>query len=158
MPGYGRHSDDEPELRLPAGLVDDLKRLYTPPGTVPRGVDDAVGERAWRHCDGLRARRRIRWWGRIGVAAAAVFLIFFLRDVWQGPKVQPVALPPIVGLADFNRDGHINILDAFALARMLERGGPVDQTWDFNHDGVVDRADVDAIAMAAVRLDGGTTS
>jgi hypothetical protein len=158
MPTYGRQSEDEADLRLPAPLVDDLARLYTPPGAVSREVDEVIGEAAWRHCDGLRSRRRIRWWGRIGVAAAAVFLLFWFGDVWRGPKVTPVVLPPLAGMADFNHDGRVNILDAFALARQLERGGAVDMSWDYNHDGVVNQADVDAIAMSAVRLEGGKTS
>ena len=158
MPTYNRQPDDDPDLRLPGTLVDDLTQLYTPPRSVPSDVDNAIGETAWRHCDGLRALRRIRWWGRIGVAAAAGFLIFFFHDISRVARLPPAAVPPLAGLADFNRDGHVNILDAFALARMLERGGPVDASWDYNHDGVLNRADVDAIALAAVRLDGGNAS
>jgi hypothetical protein len=158
MANHGKQLNDDSDLRLPAPLVDDLARLYTPPGAVPRETDQAIGTAAWRHCDALRARRRIRWWGRLGVAAAAVFACFWFRDIWQGPKVPPVTAPPLAGWVDINRDGRVNILDAFALARQLDRGGPVDQSWDYNHDGVVNRADVDAIAMKAVRLDGGTSS
>jgi len=46
----------------------------------------------------------------------------------------------------------LDIVDAYRLALRLERGEAVDGTWDRNGDGRVDRADVDAIARAAVRV------
>ena len=56
---------------------------------------------------------------------------------------------------DFDRDGRVDILDAFALARRIEEGGESSRRWDLNEDGAVDRRDVDAIAMAAVSLERG---
>jgi hypothetical protein len=111
------------------------------------------------------------------------------------------------GPKDIDRNGHVNILDAFMLARRLderlsseadssgadalvgpedlkkrgqkpfrEGAGSVDSSernekmasdpfiaggrspdWDINGDGVVDQGDVDAVAMAAVRLKGGAS-
>ena len=50
----------------------------------------------------------------------------------------------------------MDILDAFALARRLETGETLDIALDLTRDGSVDGADVDAIAMRAVKLNGGT--
>ena len=57
---------------------------------------------------------------------------------------------------DFDGDGRVDILDAFALARHLESAHKPKDKWDMNGDGIVDRADVDRIAMAAVSLKRGT--
>ena len=54
---------------------------------------------------------------------------------------------------DVDGNGKVDIRDALRLARCLEGGRPSEPRWDLNGDGRVDRADVDAIAMAAVRLD-----
>jgi hypothetical protein len=56
---------------------------------------------------------------------------------------------------DIDRDGRVDILDAFMLARHIEFSTPPKDEWDINHDGAVDRADVDLIAMASVSLDRG---
>src|SRR6185369_1280179 len=53
---------------------------------------------------------------------------------------------------DINRDGRVDVLDAFALARRIETGGTLDPRWDINGDGRVDRADVNVIAARAVNL------
>ena len=57
--------------------------------------------------------------------------------------------------ADAGR-GRVTILNAFALARRLKSGDAPRPEWDANRDGVVDRRDVDALALAAVRVAGGT--
>lgn len=93
MPSAPDWSEHEADDRLPEKLVQDLKRLYAPPGAVPPKVDDAIGEAAWRHCDEVRVRRRIRWWSCIAAAAAAVFLIFWFRDLWQRPSLPSAAVP-----------------------------------------------------------------
>ena len=53
---------------------------------------------------------------------------------------------------DVDGSGRVDILDAFALARTLSRGGRVEPELDFTHDGRVDRADVDHVAQLAVRI------
>ncbi len=53
---------------------------------------------------------------------------------------------------DLNQDGHVDVLDAFQLARQIKAGGPLDLKYDVNGDGVVDQRDVAAIASTAVSL------
>ncbi len=64
-------------------------------------------------------------------------------------RLQPAAakIDPI----DLDWNGRIDILDAFALARRLE-SSDVPAGADLTGDGVVDRADVEAIAVRAVAL------
>ena len=58
-----------------------------------------------------------------------------------------------VGLReDFDRNGRVDILDAFGLARGLEGTAAPGPEWDLDGNGIVDRRDVDLMAMAAVRL------
>ena len=69
-------------------------------------------------------------------AAAAVMLL-----LWSGPVRE-----------DIDRNGRVDILDAFALARQIEAGSGRLPDGDINGDGVVDAGDVDAIALKAVAL------
>lgn len=149
---------DLPEpLEPPQRLVGDLRRLYSPAGHVPREVDEAVRDAAWRECGAVRVRRRIRWWSQVGVAAAAAFVLFWFRESWRPhPAPLPAKGPAIV--ADVDANGRVDILDAFALARRIESGAIPAGVGDLNHDGRVDRADVDAVAMQAVRLTEGASS
>jgi hypothetical protein len=120
-------------------------------------VDEAVRDAAWRECGTARIRRRIHWWSKVGVAAAAAFVLFWFRGSW---RPQPAPLPadkPIV-VADIDGNGRVDILDAFALARRIESGNVSAGVGDLNHDGRVDRSDVDAVAMQAVRLNEGASS
>ena len=60
--------------------------------------------------------------------------------------------------ADFNRDGHVNLLDAYLLQRRIEVQAKLDSAWDLTHDGRVDKQDVQAIAIEAVKLPTNGTS
>jgi hypothetical protein len=68
------------------------------------------------------------------------------------PEAKPTAT--IARADDVNRDGRVDVLDAFALARAVE-AGVGSPAWDVNRDGAVDESDVDAVALAAVSLGGG---
>lgn len=154
--------DEQPELRLPQRLADDLGRLYPPGPPVPQNVDEAILARARSH---FARRRRIRlilgWTGAAGAAAAAIALVLLLRP---GPQITPLAQmdergrASSTGLAreDIDRNGRVDILDAFALARDVERGAVAGRALDLDGDGRVGRGDVDAVAMAAVRLERGS--
>jgi len=64
---------------------------------------------------------------------------------------QPVDRVAPAGPDDLNRDGRVDIVDAYLIARSLERGRS-ERAWDENRDGKVDRGDVDRIAFASVSL------
>ena len=105
-------------------------------------VDRAVAEAARRHF--ARPARRL-WWLKWTVPATAAAAILITASVlWLNPgTTRP---------ADIDLSGQVNILDAFQLARQIEAKQPVDPRWDLNGDGLIDRRDVDAVALAAVRL------
>ncbi len=53
---------------------------------------------------------------------------------------------------DLDRSGRVDILDAFYLARQIEKQLELQSQWDVTGDGTVNQNDVDAIALIAVRV------
>jgi len=146
MNGHEQNDTDEP--RLPARLSEDLKALYAPPRLIPQRVDDAVLAQARGHLAKVAQGRRIvpfpRW-----LAAAAIVLATVLSSIWLSHQRSSE-----MAREDINRDGRVDVLDAFALARRLQQGAPTDPAFDINGDGIVDQKDINAIATRAVKLDG----
>ncbi len=155
--GRRRQPADANGLGLPKAMVQDMASLQKPPHGVPQYMDDAIGEAAWDHFEGIRHRRGIRFWGGIGVAAAVAFMLFWAEHAYQPQMYEPGQAPPVAGVHDVDRSGRVDILDALALARYVESGGEYEARWDFNTDGSLDRADVDAAAYSAVSLSKGAS-
>jgi hypothetical protein len=86
-----------------------------------------------------RLRIVLRWSGATAAIAAAVI----------------VAITLLPSTPKFHAGQKVTILDAFSLARQLKSGKTPDKSWDVNHDGKIDQADVDALAQRAVSLGGG---
>lgn len=158
MPDFRIHPEDSTEPKLPPELVNDLRAVLRSAGPVPPDVDDHI--RAAARQSLVRRRRQrlvLRWVQGISATAAVVGLGVWLA--WPAsdllnpaPSASPLAvqttLPP-----DARPDRRLDIVDAFALARQLERHTPVEAGWDLNRDGRVDRQDVDVIAARAVSLE-----
>ena len=70
------------------------------------------------------------------------------RTQTEGGADKPVAFAE----ADLNRDGQVNLLDAYLLQRRIEVQASLESAWDLTHDGVVDQRDVQAIAVESVKL------
>ena len=147
------HRDNPtPDPELVPDLGPDLARLVASRIEVPRRVDDAVMSAAR---SALSQPRRtghpaFRLAGLTAAAAGlglALWLGVFLTNTPSAHQADTAAAIP----GDLDGNGRLTILDAFTLARKLD-SGVLDLTADFNGDGRIDRADVDAIATAAVRL------
>ncbi len=150
-------------------LHQDLRGLFEPPGTVPARADKVILDQARRQL--AKPRRviiRLRWAAGAAAAAAVIALGVILfnpqsrlprfarNDMIRNPKSLGPALAE--GRADIDRNGRVDILDAFRLARSIEARGPVDPQWDLNGDGRVDKDDVDLVASVAVHLESQTGS
>ena len=159
------------DFKVSPKLSEDLNTLFKPQFSVPPEVDRAIIDKAhqqlipkhWRH----RIFRHISLW-RIAAAAAVIIFAFSLNLTQKpGPSTSRTVLVKAQAV-DIDRNGRVDILDAFKLARYVESGestktnlSPVSSTrqtlrkqgWDINGDGLVDRNDVDQVALAAVRLD-----
>ena len=154
-----RDNQTDAEPRIPESLSADLVEVYGTSVEAPPEVDDRVlamahEQLARRPLRGpFRGQFHIRGRGRgsfrgwrwaipgvaVGTGLAAAAAVAML--LWAGPVRE-----------DIDRNGRVDILDAFALARKVEAKSPAEPDWDVNRDGVVDAADVDAIAMKAVAL------
>ena len=162
-------SSDAPD-DLPPALLRDLADLYAGPA-VPREIDAQVRNDAVAHfartARKSRPGRLLRWVGGGAAAAAAVVLAAMLlprsgsgpqplavmREAHRAaaPAASPMA-PPVASAQDIDRNGRVDILDAFTIARALQaQNGPPD-AWDVTGDGKVDQADIDRVAGSAVRV------
>jgi hypothetical protein len=87
-------------------------------------------------------------------AAAAVILtgvVFWFRGTESEPATSLVAVDP----RDLDRSGQIDIVDAYLLAVRVAAGEFVDAKGagpDVTGDGEIDGRDVNALALASVRL------
>ena len=133
---------DSTQERLPQALIDDLADLCDARVLVPPDLDEKILALA---ADRLAPVRRRRSWAGTWAAAAAVALVAGVATLLL------VQQPGPVSGRDINADGAVDILDAFAVARGIEDRTAPDH-WDVNGDAIVDRRDVDALAMAAVAL------
>ena len=153
------HFGEDLDLRVPLKLSADLNALFEPKVEVPPEVDRAVMDRAHKHFAPLQSDKgkhlRVHWAWRIAAAAAVIILAFSLDLTKQPePTVERSALS-ITRAVDIDENGRVDILDAFKLAKHIESAGPAETEWDINGDGLIDRGDVDVVALAAVRLDKG---
>jgi hypothetical protein len=151
------HFDED--LRVPSKLSNSLKAIFEPQIGVPPEVDRAVMDRANKHFAAVQSgkprRWRVHWAWRIAAAAAVIIFAFSLDLTKQaGPTTDNFSIGKTQAV-DIDRNGRVDILDAFKLARQIEIAGPAEKEWDINGDGQIDRSDVDVVALAAVRLDKG---
>ncbi len=142
------------EMDAPPKLVAALKRITPQPLFVPPSVDAAVLNAARKHLARPQSKDRHAWrqWFLWPAVASACVMLALLAHTLLKP-----ARPDFVR-EDLNRDGRVDILDAFHLARDLEAGTPPPATLDLNGDGVVDRRDAEIIAALAVKLEKGGSS
>ena len=171
----GRNKDEN--LEAPPKLVAALRQLRPEPVFVPPTVNEAL-LRAARQQLGRPEKRRPNWFrlmpwtvATAGLAAAALLTYphakeFLGSESSPGTKAfqrgsestakssvasQRQALANV--REDINRDGKVDILDAFLLARKLQGALFSDPNFDANGDGVVDNRDVEVIASDAVSLE-----
>jgi len=170
-------SQPEQEPGVPAKLVADLKGLHKEHIFVPQKVDESILDAARKHLGGTSGKLAEQetmhqpWtlqWVPWAAAAACLMLILFLS--FPGGKQNssltrnaaprhvlpsPAAVATKISPKDINKDGQVDILDAFALANRLETGAAPEDQWDMNGDGQVNQADVDEISAVAVKLETG---
>ena len=138
--------DDLPEL--PSGLASELKSRHGPVPEIPEAIDRAILTDAQRHLHQtipVRARANRRWrFAVIGSSVAAACMLLFALNR-QEPQ-QPASVA-----RDFDGNGRVDILDAFAIAREIQHGRN-QPGFDINGDGRLTQADVNEIAQRAVTL------
>ena len=143
------HGEDNEDRALEASqrFIQRLKSLHRREVTVPVDVDAAILNKAREHLQGLDKGRRILPFPRWLAAAAAVVLVATVAGVWFQKRPVPFARE------DLDRNGRVDVLDAFWLARKVQQGA-VSTEFDLNGDGVVNARDIDAVVIRAVKLEG----
>jgi hypothetical protein len=141
----------EEESQAPRKLVAALKEPSPRRVFVPPTVDEAILRAARQHLAPEPTARRnwLLWWAMATACLVFIAVGYFLS--------RPNAALHFAR-EDLNRDGHVDVLDAFQLERELESGGKTAAGLDLNDDGVVDRRDVARIAAQAVKLEKGGRS
>ena len=135
------------EERIARVLKEKASRLADriPPET-DRAVLAFIDKRARDIREAPRKTRTLRWAAWVAAAALAAAV-----GVWtiSGGRRQ-ASVPPVA--EDIDRSGTVDILDAFLMARTLERDAERPAFWDLNGDGRVDGSDVDLVARKAVAV------
>jgi len=131
----------------------DLRALYRADVPISESFDAARLRDARVQFARRRSRSVLLRIGALVTAAAAVIVIvvhFAAPPASQQPtainSVQPEV--PALSLAE----GRVDIVDALKLAKRIRAGDTNPPRDDVNHDGAINQLDVDAIAMAAVKL------
>jgi hypothetical protein len=140
--------DAEQQLDAPAKLLAALKESSRQKVFVPTYVDQTVLDAARRHLSQPKKSSAgiFRRWMLLPALATGCVVIAFIITLLLAPAV------PRFAREDLNRDGHVDILDSFALARELKTGRPLPAVFDVNGDGAVDERDVALIAAHAVAI------
>ena len=112
---------------------------------VPPALDREILTQAREHLTGEPKGRPFGLWNwfALSTATALIALLIFLLPRFKTPAITR---------EDINRDGHVDILDAMALAKSVE-ASTANPALDQNGDGQLNEADVRAIALVAVRVD-----
>lgn len=130
-----------------AELVAALQRLPRRLPFIPPVIDQHILFAARKQLATRTPRRR--WWPPLRQWMPAGTMLLLAAGIAY-LLVRPAAT---FAREDINRDGRIDILDAFELARCLREINPErGKTGDVNRDGVVDGLDVREIAARAVQL------
>jgi hypothetical protein len=140
--------DENENLQAPAKLAEALRNFQKQRVLVPPPVDEKILAVAREHFQQQQTRKIIsfpRWTALAASLALVSGAIYFTQT--RNHKY---------AADDINRDGAVDILDAFVLAKKIEAGESRDA--DFNRDGTVDAQDVSAIASEVVRLEKGGRS
>ena len=167
----------EQEPEAPAKLVRDLKGLHKEHIFVPPKVDGSILNAAREHL-GETSREPaeqetagqpwIPQWAPWAAAACLMLLLFLTLpgEKHTSPsalakasvsaeevalKQKPSSPATMISRKDINKDGQVDILDAFMLASRIQTGA-IEENWDINGDGQVNQADVEEISAFAVKL------
>jgi len=137
----------------PLKLLAAFRQLQSKRVFVSPSVDETVLRAARQHLAEPKKRgvRLVRHWLFWPAFATACMCLALLAHTFLNRGRQKFARE------DVNHDGHVDILDAFALARQVKSGGAA-RALDLNGDGVVDRRDAEVIATRAVKLEKGGRS
>lgn len=144
--------DDSLDDGLPPRLIADLRDAFGQTPATPDGFDHRVLVAATSR---KQLRQMPKWRLVLPIASGAAAACLLLAT-WFASPVHRTQYPPVSAGSnlhgDLNADGTVNVLDAYLLARRVDRSEPLDSRWDIDGNSRVDRRDADQIAALAVSL------
>ena len=159
MADTGQNETDTP-LELPPALEAKFKQFPAPCLFVPPTVDEQILRAARQHLQRQERPRSAlfaKW--RLALSLSGIAAMFLIAALVISLKLAGPRAGARFAREDLNRDGRVDILDAFSLARTLKnRPTPYNPALDINGDGVVDERDVTSLAARAVQLPKGGRS
>ena len=150
------HRDEDRHFDSPRKLVEDLRALFDVDIAVPPELDERILTMAQRRFARRRPRLLVLRWPAVATATVCVLVAIIVSFHEKQTGVTPPAQLALVSREDFDHNGQVDILDAFALARQIRDSDEEEEEWDINGDGLVNQKDVDVVALAAVSLERGT--
>ena len=153
----------QPEPTFPDRLAQDLRSVVRVDLPVPGEIEDELLSMARRRLDRssrlrVQIRRAAPLAAAAGLAITAWIGLWWMRGGGTGLVVPQPDQTIAASVFDIDASGRVDVLDAFIIARALDRGGMTHSAWDVTGDGAVSRRDVDAVAAAAVSIVGGSRS
>lgn len=151
--------NDSADSPAPPLLIAALRQTHSAHVFVPRTRDEAVLRAARAHLAPAKPQGSnpiTRWLRWPTVATACLLLCAVAYRLTRTPSSPNPATTYV--REDLNRDGRVDILDAFQLAREVQASARSTRAPDLNSDGIVDRRDAEIIAAQAVKLEKGGRS
>ena len=147
---------DEPgaedgKLQAPKKLLAALKNLPSERVFIPPYVNERILRAAQQQLEKPQRKNLLRWWIGWTAATAAIAFVAGFAHLFTKPDRETNGRTEFTR-EDINRDGRVDVLDAFALARKIKSGSS-QREFDLNGDGVVNQRDSEIIAMHAVKLE-----
>ena len=136
----------------PPQLKASLSDLMGSSPAVPRSLDEQILSAARQQSIGRNRRRWMIRYAIGSVAAAAAVILIAIKTTHQERRTANYSAEAVASSEDVNRDGKLDILDAYFVARKVAANEPLNKEWDFNRDGAVDNKDVDVVAFSAVKI------
>lgn len=170
------NAPDEQFDALPEPIIDALREIDGP-AVLPdaeRDLDVLSGAR--RHfADTARSSRKPRSFrlfiggaagGALAAAAMVGIVVMLGEPAAKAPSANHAPTEMMAGVdiepGEYNNDGQLNILDAYLLAKTIDRSADLQTNLhpanDLNGDGTIDQRDVDWIANQSVALNLGEQS
>lgn len=147
------HPESVEDPDLWPSLVEALGGLHRHAVDVPASLDESILRDARA---GYRRRRRFWLLAKAGIGAAATAAAVAIAVMVYTGRDRRAPAPLVVNqdlrAEDIDRNGRVDILDAFLLAKKVDAKSPAGQADDLNGDGRVDRGDVDLVAALAVAV------